>query len=150
MALNVELVNVTPNEIVWFVRNEGGEGGFGTSAEISTSDLAAACVDDTWGRAASVRLRQVCRAGLDGLGTVAAGAWTIDLARDLLMCDGRELAGGPLMPRAALSIVHQGGPEIVPRIDVGADAGEPLIAIETEAAEGSFYVKLQLRGTPNI
>lgn len=150
MPLNVELVNVTPNEIVYFVQNEGGEGGFGTSAQITTSDLAQACVDNTWGRAACPKLRQVCRAGLDGLGTVAAGAWTIDLARDLFLCDGREPAGGVLMPRAEVDIVHQSGAALVPRVDVGADAGEPLIALETEAADGSFYVKIRLRATPNI
>lgn len=151
MALNFELVNVTANEIVFFVHNEGGEGGFGTSLQITTADLVAACVDDTWGRAASVRLRQVCRAGLDGLGNVAAGAWTQALARDLMLCDGTEQAGNPIMPRAEVDLVWRGGATLNPRVDIGVDgAGLPQIDLATVAADGQFYVRLRLRATPSV
>ena len=151
MPLNVELVNVTPNEIVWLVQNEGGEGGFGTSVQITTSDLAAACVDDTWGRAASARLRQVCRAGLDGLGNVAAGAWTQALARDLMLCDGAVQAGNAIMPRGEVELVWRSGATLNPRVDIGVDgAGLPQIDLATVAADGTFYVKLRLRSTPGV
>lgn len=162
MGLAGTLINVTPNEIVYRLANTSGEGDpFGTSFIITANgssgplvrDLVDDCVNSTWGRAASGRLRRVCRAGLDGLGTVAPGAWTQALARDLLLGDGTIQAGNLIMPRAELDLTPESGspPALFPMVTVGVSGdGTPRIEIATAAAGGSAILRVRLRSSPGV
>jgi hypothetical protein len=155
MAMTATLVNVTPNELVYLITNAAT---LGTSLTIPaaggvTPDLATDCVTNTWGRAASSKLRQVCRAGLDGLGAQAAGGWNQAEARDLLSGDGATQAGSPLMPRAELDLQPvngvAGGPlcEAEPNVD---GAGIPTIVITGAAVAGDCLLRVRLRSTPGV
>lgn len=154
MALTATLVNVTPNELVYLISNEGDEPG--TSLVIpaaggATPDLVTDCVTATWGRAASARLRQVCRAGLDGLGTVAAGAWTQALARDLLSDNGATQAGSALMPRAELALLPLATGPLLAEATANVDgSGRPEIDITAAAVSGTAILRVRLRSTPGV
>lgn len=165
MPLRAQLVNVTPNELVYLITNTGSGGEFPvfeTSMTISASDagspdLATDCVDSSWGSAACSRLRAVCRAGLDGLGNVAAGAWTQVQARDLLLGNGLTQVGGPLMPRAELQlhmtaqVAGIGAGALLPEADVDVDAdGIPEINITTAGVGGQAILRVRLRSTPGV
>lgn len=155
MALTATLVNVTPNELVYLITNAAT---LGTSLTITadgsaTPDLATDCVNNTWGRAAAARLRQVCRAGLDGLGAQPAGGWTQAEARDLLTGNGATQAGGPLMPRAEIDLLPvagaAGGSLCEADIDVDAN-GVPEINITAAAVAGSAIMRVRLRSSPGV
>lgn len=166
MALTATLVNVTPNELVYLIENVGSGGEFPvfeTSMTIPavggpSPDLATDCVDPgRWGTVACSRLRQVCRAGLDGLGAVAAGAWTQAQARDLLTGNGATQAGGPLMPRAEIDLAmvaesgQVGGGPLVPEADVDVDGdGIPEVNITVAGVGGSAMMRVRLRSTPGV
>lgn len=160
MGLAPTLVNVTPNEIVYLLQNTpDGEGVYGTSTIISsdgftsqtTRDLVVDCDDTTWGRAVCARLRQVCYAGLNGLGAVAAGGWTQALARDLLIGNGTSQAGGPLMPRAELDLQPVAGAPLVAEADANVDvSGYPTIVVTSAAVSGSCILRVRLRATPGV
>lgn len=155
MALTATLVNVTANEIVYLINNAAT---LGTSLTIpatggATPDLATDCVDDTWGRAACSKLRQVCRAGLDGLGAQAAGGWNQAETRDLLLGNGATQAGSPLMPRAEVDLQPvngaAGGPLAEVDVDVDGD-GIPEINITAAAVAGDCILRIRLRSTPGV
>lgn len=163
MGLRVNLVNVTPNEIVYLITNEvGGESGgaLGTAITITAADavslnsrdLVVDCVNSTFGRATCSRFRQACRAGLDGLGSVAAEAWTQAQARDLFSGNGATQAGGPLMPRLEIDLQPAtgvaGGP--VAEADINVDGGLPIINITTAAVAGTCIMRIRLRSTPGV
>lgn len=155
MALTATLVNVTANEIVYLLTNAAT---LGTSLTIpaaggATPDLATDCVDDTWGRAACSRLRQVCRAGLDGLGAQSAGGWNQAETRDLLLGNGATQAGGPLMPRAEIDLQPvngaAGGPLCEADVDVDG-SGNPEINITAAGVAGDCIMRIRLRSTPGV
>lgn len=155
MALTATLVNVTPNELVYLINNEAT---LGTSLTIpsaggATPDLATDCVSSTWGRAACTRLRQVCRAGLDGLGAQAAGGWNQAEARDLLLGNGATQAGSPLMPRAELDLQPASGVAGGPLCEADANvdgSGYPTIAITAAGVAGTCILRVRLRSTPGV
>lgn len=163
MGLSASIVNVTPNELVYLIVNvsTGELDPLGTSVTITANetvsvgagDLCLDCIKNTWGRAASAKLRRVCRAGLDGLGTVAAGAWTQVLARDLLNGNGASQAGSQLMPRAEIDLQPAtgaaGGPVCEALINVGVD-GTPVVTITAAAVAGSAILRLRLRSSPGV
>lgn len=154
MALTAALVNVTPNELVYLITNAAT---LGTSATITASgaatpDLATDCVTNTWGRAACTRLRQVCRAGLDGLGDQAAAGWTQAEASDLLMGNGATTAGSPLMPRAELDLQPVSGVAGGALVEATANqsAGVPTIDLTAVAVAGTCILRVRLRSSPGV
>lgn len=154
MALTATLVNVTPNELVYLIANAAT---LGTSLTITASgaatpDLATDCVNNTWGQAACSRLRQVCRAGLDGLGAQPAAGWTQAEAQDLLQGNGATQAGSPLMPRAELDIVPLTGVAGGALIEATANVsgGVPTIDITAVAVAGTALLRVRLRSTPGV
>lgn len=154
MALTAALVNVTPNELVYLVTNAAT---LGTSATITASgaatpDLATDCVTNTWGRAACSRLRQVCRAGLDGLGAQAAAGWTQAEAQDLLQGNGATQAGSPLMPRAELDLVPLTGVAGGALVEATANVsgGVPTIDLTAVATAGTCILRVRLRSSPGV
>lgn len=164
MGIIVRLVNVTPNEIVYLIDNmNGGESGTppGTASYIAMNgaggfpfgDLVDACVDNTWGRAASAKLRQVCNAGVDGLGSIGPSAWTLGAARDLFGLSGATPAGSPLMPRAEIDIQPvngvAGGCLCEATVSIETD-NTPRIDITTAAVVGQAILRVRLRSSPAI
>lgn len=154
MALTAALVNVTPNELVYLITNAAT---LGTSLSITSSgaatpDLATDCVTNTWGRAACSRLRQVCRAGLDGLGSQAAAGFTQAEARDLLLGNGATTFGGPLAPRAEVDLVPvtgvAGGP--LCEVDANVSGGVPTLDITAAAVAGTCLMRVRLRSSPGV
>lgn len=154
MALTATLVNVTANELVYRITNAAT---LGTTLNITASgaatpDLATDCVTNTWGRVACSKLRQVCRAGLDGLGDQAAGGWTQAEARDLLQGDGATTAGSPLMPRAELDLQGDSGAAGGPLAEVlvNVSAGVPILTITAAAVAGDSILRVRLRSSPGV
>lgn len=161
MGLSVSLINATPNELVYLITNTSADGGLGTAVTITANesftpnsvDLVIDSAVTTWGRAVCARLRQVCRAGLDGLGAVAAGAWTQAQVRDLLLGNGATQAGGPLMPRAELDLQPRTGVAggLLVEADVDEDgSGIPEINLTTAAVAGTAILRVRLRSTPGV
>jgi hypothetical protein len=113
MALTATIVYVDANSAIYKVENTGSP--LGTSVDITmtgaaTPDLVTDGANNSFtGQGFGGRLKQVARAGLDGLGSQAAAGWTQAEARDLLFSDGSTLAGGPLMPRAKCFLTERAG-----------------------------------------
>lgn len=155
MALTATLVYVGPNRITYLIDNPNGA--LGTSKTITadgsaTPDLVTDCVKSTFGRAASARLRAVCRAGLDGLGTVAAKNFTKAQAQDLFCGNGSSLAGNAIMPRAIIRIAGAVGAAGGPIAEVNADvdgAKVPKLTITAASVEGQAYLHIELQASPN-
>lgn len=154
MALTAALVNVTPNEIVYLITNAVT---LGTSLTITASgaatpDLATDCIVSTYGRAACTRLRQVCRAGLDGLGATAAAGWNQAKAQDLLAGNGTSQGGSPLMPRAEIDLQPVSGVAGGPLIEATANvsSGVPTIDITAVAVAGTCIMRVRLRSSPGV
>jgi hypothetical protein len=155
MALTATLVNVTPNEIVYLLTNAAT---LGTSLTIpasggATPDLATDCVSSTWGRAACTRLRQICRAGLDGLGAQAAGGFTQAEARDLLLGNGATTYGSPLAPRAEIDLMPVSGVAGGPLCEVDANVtggGVPQLDITAAGVAGNCLLRVRLRSSPGV
>lgn len=154
MAATATLVNVTPNEIVYLINNAAVlDTTFTiTATGAATPDLVTDCVSTTWGRAACARLRQVCRAGLDGLGLQAAAGFNQAEARDLLLGNGATTAGGALMPRAEIDIQPVGGAAGGPLVEADANvaAGVPTIVLTMAAVAGDALLRIRLRSTPGV
>lgn len=154
MALTATLVNVTANELVYLVANATT---LGTTLTITASgaatpDLATDCVTATWGRAACSALRQVCRAGIDGLGAQAAAGFSQAEARDLLAGNGATQYGSPLGPRAEIDLqptVGVAGGALI-EADVDQSAGVPIITITAVAVAGQCLMRVRLRSSPGI
>lgn len=153
-AMTAALVNVTPNELVYLITNAAT---LGTTLTITASgaatpDLATDCVNNTWGRAASSRLRQICRAGIDGLGAQPAAGFTQAEAQDMLMGNGLTQYGSPLAPRAELDLQPvsgvAGGPLCEATID--QSAGVPIISIVGAAVAGTCILRVRLRSSPGV
>lgn len=154
MALTATLVNVTANELVYLINNAAT---LGTTLTITASgaatpDLATDCVTNTWGRAACSALRQVCRAGLDGLGAQAAAGWTQAEARDLLSGNGATQAGSPLMPRAEIDLQPVSGVAGGALIEAepNVSAGVPTIVITAATNAGDCLMRIRLRSSPGV
>lgn len=155
MAVTAVLVNVTPNELVYLLTNAAT---LGTSLTIpaaggATPDLATDCVTNTWGQAASPRLRKVCRAGLDGLGSQPAGGWIAAEAADLLFGNGATQAGSALMPRAEVDLVPLTGVAGGALFEATANvdgSGNPQIDITAVAVAGTGLLRVRLRSTPGV
>lgn len=151
MTTTPSLVWVDKNQIVYLLTNGGSPlGGEGTipSAGGVTPDLATDVANNVFGEAGGKALRAACRAGLDGLGTVAAGAWTQALARALLMLNAGASAvnsfGGILAARLQCNVVPSTGTAAwVCDVDVDG-SGRPEINVTSTAAAGTalLYVKL--------
>ncbi len=156
----VTLVNVTPNELVYLVTaaegaappNAGIITTTGAVGGVASPDLAVDCVKNTWGRAACKRLRQVCRAGIDGLGLQAANGWSAAEALDLLMGDGATQAGSQLMPRAEVDLQPVNGVAggALIEIEAGQAAGAPILTITAAAVAGQCILRIRLRSTPGV
>ena len=161
MALTAALVSVTPNKLTYLVTNVTT---LGTSLTIpaaggATPDLATDCVNHaygggvTGGRAAAPRLRKVCRAGLDGLGGVAAGAWTAAKAADLLFGNAATPAGTALMPRAKVVITPLTGVAGGPLIEATANvdgSGRPQIDITAAGVAGTALLEVELQSSSGV
>jgi hypothetical protein len=92
MSVTIARVWTERNYLVYLLTTSGSPLG-GTSslaaAGAATPDLVTDAAINTDGGAASAALRRVVRAGLDGLGTVAAAAWTPAQAKNLYQGDGK-------------------------------------------------------------
>lgn len=153
MGASAQHVWTDANQLVYlvtsFISGEFTIGGTVTiSADGSASpDLVTDAADASYGRAASVALTRVCRAGLDGLGNIAAGAWTQAQARALLMLDGSAAIGGVLTPRTRLrlSATFDAGGEVAACADVDVDgSGNPEINVTVANNVGSVYLYVEL------
>ncbi len=152
MALTATLVNVTADEIVYLLNNVAT---LGTTLTIpaaggATPDLVTDAANATFGRAVAPRLRQVARAGLDGLGNRPAGGWTQAQARDLLIANGAVQAGSSLMPRAKVDLQPVSGAAGGPLCEVDANvdgSGRPTLSVTAAAVAGDCILRISLRGT---
>lgn len=149
MALTATPVYVDANEIIYLLENSGSP--LGTTVDITMTgaaspDLVTDGADNSFsGQGIGPRLKQVARAGLDGLGTQAAAGWNQAEARDLLFSDGSTLAGGPLMPRAKCFLTAKAGTVLDAKVEAEVSAGVPLLRITAAAVAGSAYLHVQLK-----
>lgn len=149
MALAATIVYVDPNKYLYLIANSGSP--LGTTVDITmtgaaTPDLVTDGANNTFsGNGVGPRLKQVARAGLDGLGAQPAAGWTQAEARDLLFSDGSTLAGGPLMPRANCFLTPKVGTVLDAKVEAQVSAGVPLLRITAAAVAGECYLTVQLK-----
>jgi len=151
MAITIARHWVDKNKIVYLCTSGGSPlGGTGTipSAGGATPDLATDAAYNGFGEAGGAAMRRACRSGLDGNGTVAAGAWTQALARALLLLDAGALnantMGGILAARLQCHIVPR---DVTATwvVDVDVDgAGIPEINVTSSVDEGVAYLHVSL------
>lgn len=152
MALTITRVWTEPNYIAYLVTTSGSPlGGEGTipAAGGVTPDLVTDGAINTDGGANSSALRRVVRAGLDGIGTVAAGALTQADARNLLLGDGSTSIGnGKTTPRALVTVVPRTGTVADWKVDADVDgSGRPEINIDAAAVAATAYLYVKLDHT---
>lgn len=151
MTTTPSLVWVDRNKLVYLLTNGGSPlGGEGTipSAGGATPDLATDVANSVFGEAGGRALRTACRAGLDGLGNVAAGGFTQATARALLMLNAgaanANTFGGVLAARLQCSVVPSTGTAAWV-VDVDVDgSGRPEINVTSTAAAGTAYLHVDL------
>jgi hypothetical protein len=149
MALTATIVYVDANSAIYKVENTGSP--LGTSVDITmtgaaTLDLVTDGANNSFtGQGFGGRLKQVARAGLDGLGSQAAAGWTQAEARDLLFSDGSTLAGGPLMPRAKCFLTERAGVNFDIEVEADVAVGVPLLRLIATATPGVAYLHVQLK-----
>jgi hypothetical protein len=149
MSVSVARVWTDKNQIVYLLTAEGSPVGGTTNIPAAagvTPDLVTDGANIASGEANGTALRRVVRAGLDGTGLIAAGAFTQALARSLLMLDdATALLGGILCPRAKLRIVKRTGLTTEWLIDANVDgSSRPRIDIEASAVAGTAYLYVEL------
>lgn len=148
MAITCTHVWTDKNQLVYLLNSDGSPAsasGNIPAAGGATPDLVTDAANNTFGGAASVALTKVVRAGLDGLGTVAAGAWVQADARALLMLDGSTGIGGVLTPRTKLRLMKRTGVTADWIIDANVDgSGRPRIDYAVATAAGTAYLYVEL------
>lgn len=147
MGAAITLAKVDANSIVYLVESnnagggEGGEIGGTTSVDLTTevsivgTALAPDAASTAYGLPAGAQFRRVCRAGLDGLGVIVAGAPTQAQVRALFFGDG-AVDLGPV-PRARCRFVRREGD-----VWASADASADGTAIEVTVSNALGYVYL--------
>lgn len=149
MALTMTRVWTDKNQIVYLLSSDGspaGATGNIPAAGGATPDLVTDGANGASGEANGTALRRVVRAGLDGLGLIAAGAFVQANARALLQLDDAAAAlGGILTPRAKLRLIKRTGLTADWLIDANVDgSGRPRIDVEVGTAAGTAYLYVEL------
>lgn len=149
MALTATLAWVDSNSLVYRIVNAAT---LGTTVTITASgaatpDLVTDGASTAFGKPVSAALRRVVRAGLDGIGSVAAGALTQANARALLLEDGLiGTSSGVTTPNARMSLVNRataGNDQM--QVDANVDgSGRPTIVITCAAVACTYYLHVDL------
>jgi hypothetical protein len=149
MTIAVSRVWTDKNQIVYLLDSDGSPASSTASITASgavTPDLVTDGANTASGEAIGPAMRRVVRAGLDGLGLIAAGGFTQALARSLLTLDDAAAAlGGVLAPRARTSLIKRTGATANWLIDANVDgSSRPQIDIAVATAAGTAYLYVQL------
>jgi hypothetical protein len=143
MAITFTLVESTPYRLRYLAVNASP---FGTTATIpndggATPDLRTDLANDPSGP-----LRAIVRAGVDGIGTVAAGALTQAQARAIMNSDNTGSVGNDLVPRAITTVTPRGTTPVVFGVDINVDGqADPVVIVTSSAATGEAYVDIHAR-----
>lgn len=147
MPLTAVLVNSTPYRLRYLVTNTSP-----IAAALTIPNDAGATPDlrtDLAGDPSSA-LREIMEAGVNGIGTVAAGALTQAQARDLLLGDQTANVGNDLVPRAMVTITPRATTASW-AVDVNVDAqNDPIINVIAEvgvAPGAEAYVDVHFRSS---
>lgn len=136
------------NRIVYLLTTGGSPLG-GTSSIPATGGVTPDLVTDgainTDGGAVAAALRRVVRAGLDGLGVVAAAGFTQAISRLLFLSGGgATLGNGFTTPTAQLRLVPSTGTVADWKLDANVTAGVPQIDITAAAVAATAYLYVEL------
>lgn len=143
MSITVTLVESTPYRLRYLAVNSGSP--LGGTANIpndggATPDLRTDLSNDPAGP-----MRAIVRAGLDGIGTVAAGALTQAQARAIMNSDNTGSVGNDYVPRAITRIYARSGTADW-GVDINVDGGaDPIVSIISSAAAGEAYIDIHVR-----
>ncbi|KKN02936.1 hypothetical protein LCGC14_1112650 [marine sediment metagenome] len=148
MPLAAVLVNSTPYRLRYLLTNTSPLGAALTIPNDNgvTPDLRTDLAGDP-----SSALRQVMFAGVNGIGTVAAGALTQANARDILLGDELGTVGNDLVPRAMCTISPRTGPAQGWAVDVNVDGQfDPVVLITAQvgvAVGATAYLDIWFRSS---
>ena len=143
MAITVSLVESTPFRLRYLLVNSGSP--LGGSATIpndagATPDLRTDLATDPSGP-----MRAIARAGVDGIGIIAAGALTQAGARAILNSDNTGNVGNDYVPRAVMTLTPRSGAATW-AADANVDGGtDPVVDITSSAAAGECYLDIHAR-----
>jgi len=143
MAITVTLVDVTQDRLVYLLANSGSP--LGGTFTITSSG--AATPDLRTDASEGGPMRVLGRAGVDGIGTVAATTMIQAQARNLLLGDQLSVGAGignDLVPRFMCKVTNRSGTSTW-SIDATVAAGNPQIAITSEAVAGEAYLEVFFR-----
>lgn len=149
MAVTIARVWTERNRIVYLCTADstGGSANI-TSTGGATPDLVTDGAINTDGGAVSAALRRVCRAGLDGLGSVAAAGFDQAKSRNLFLGNGTSSIGnGKTTPTAQLRLVPNSGAGGDWRVDANVSAGVPIITVTAAGAVSVAYLYVELNHT---
>ncbi len=144
MALTATLVESSPYRLRYLITSSTAAGVTVTIPNIAgvTPDLRT-----DLSTAPSGPLREIVRAGVDGIGTVAAGALTLAQARDIMLSDGSGASvGNDLVPRAIVSLQPKTGAASSWAVDVSVLAFNPQVVVTIGAAAvAECYLDIHMR-----
>ena len=147
MAITITLVENTPFRLRYLLVNSGSP--LGGSATIpndagATPDLRTDLANDPSGP-----MRAIARAGVDGIGVIAAGALTQAGARAILNSDNTGNVGNDYVPRAVMTLTARSGTAVF-AVDANVDGdADPIVNITSSAAAGEAYLDIHARHSFN-
>ena len=144
MALTAVLVESTPYRLRYLITSSTAAGLIVTIPNVAgvTPDLRTDLAT-----APSGPLREIIRAGVDGIGTVAAGALTLAQARDIMNSDGSGASvGNDLVSRAVLTLTPRVNAVASWATDVSVLAFNPQIVVTIGVAlVADCYLDIHMR-----
>lgn len=148
MALTATLCWVDKNTIVYRLVNVATLGTTVTitSSGAATPDLVTDAASTAYGAAAGAALRRVVRAGLDGIGAVAAAGLTQADARALYLGDG-TLTGsnGVTTPTARIRTeMRTTAGDAQLQVDCNVSSGVPTVVVTAAAVAFTAYLYVEL------
>jgi hypothetical protein len=151
MALTATLVEATAHRLRYLLENTSPPG---TTITIPNDGGPSPDLQSDLATDPSGPLRQIVRARLDGIGTIAAGTpLTQAQARDIMNSDGSGASvGGVTVPRAICTITPRTpglGGVANWGVDVNVDGdGDPVVVVTTQDvgfSEGEAYLDIHVR-----
>ncbi|HEX7095169.1 MAG TPA: hypothetical protein VF183_04765 [Acidimicrobiales bacterium] len=144
--MTATLVWVDGNSLVYRIDNVAtlGTSVTITSTGAATPDLVTDAANTSFGQAATA-LRKIVRAGLDGLGTIAAAGFTQATARALYLGDASTTIGGVNTPRARIRTqMRTVAADAQLQVDCNVAAGVPTIVVTAAAVAFNAYLYVEL------